>query len=92
MDLAPSPVVALNRAVALAMVDGAEAGIIELQRLAIDKTLEGNHLLPALLAEFCTRVGRTEEAVAYYSRAVALTRNRPVRRFLEGRMADISIA
>ena len=85
-----SPVVALNRAVAVAMRDGPEAGLV-----LIEAILEGGDLVDyrpahAARAELCRRLGRTGEARASYERALALVRQEPERRFLERRLAELS--
>ncbi|WKE64806.1 RNA polymerase sigma factor [Gallaecimonas kandeliae] len=87
LALQPSPVVALNRAVALAMVQGAEAGLAEVDALLED--LGGYHLAHAARADLCRRLGRCEEARAAYRQALALTRQGPERRFLERRLAAL---
>ena len=85
--LDPSPVVALNRAVAVAMRDGPEAGLPIVNSLL--KELEGYHLAHAVHADFCRRAGRKAEALASYERALALARQEPERRFLAGRIAEL---
>jgi RNA polymerase sigma-70 factor, ECF subfamily len=83
----PSPVVELNRAVAIAMVDGAERGLRVMDSLAASGTLSGYHLLPAARADLLRRLGRTAEAAAAYREALSLVTNEPERRFLAGRLA-----
>jgi RNA polymerase sigma-70 factor (ECF subfamily) len=85
----PSPVVALNRAVALAEVDGPGAGLAEVAVLARDARLAGYRYLPAVEADLLRRSGRTAEAVAAYGRAVALAENEAERAFLVGRLAEL---
>jgi len=85
-----SPVIELNRAVAVAMRDGPEAGLV-----LIDAILDRGHLLDyrlahAARAELCRRLGRTAEARASFERALALARQEPERRFLERRLAELS--
>jgi len=84
-----SPVIELNRAVAVAMRDGPEAGLV-----LIDAILDRGHLLDyrlahAARAELCRRLGRTAEARASFERALALARQEPERRFLERRLAEL---
>jgi RNA polymerase sigma-70 factor, ECF subfamily len=85
--LDPSPVVALNRAVAVAMRDGPEAGLVLVDALVGD--LEGYHLAHAARADLCRRLGRKAEAIASYEKALALSRQEPERRFLAGRIASL---
>ena len=84
--LAPSPVVALNRAVALAMVDGPATGLAEIDRLLTEGTLEDYHLVHAARADLCRRLGRVDEARAAYERALSLAKQEPERRFLQARL------
>jgi RNA polymerase sigma-70 factor, ECF subfamily len=81
----PSPVVALNGAVAIAMAEGPEHGLEVIERLA--GTLEGYHLFHAARADLLRRVGRTDEAAAAYARAFELAPEGADRRFLERRLA-----
>jgi len=85
----PSPVVNLNRAVAVAMRDGPEAGITLIDAILADGDLTNYHLAHAARADFLRRLGRTDDARAAYERALALTRQEPERRFLEGRLAGL---
>jgi RNA polymerase sigma factor (sigma-70 family) len=78
----PSPVVALNRAVPLAMVEGPEAALAEVERLRRDGRLEGYHYLPAVEADLLSRLGRTGEAASAYRQALALAANQAERVFL----------
>ncbi len=84
----PSPVVALNRAVALAMVAGPEAGLAAVEALAQDRQLAGYPYLPATRADLLRRLGRLEEAAAFYRDALALTANDTERAFLHGRVQE----
>jgi RNA polymerase sigma-70 factor (ECF subfamily) len=86
--VAPSPVVALNRAVAVAMRDGPVAGLELLDALATDERLRGYHLLPAARADLLRRLGRRAEAAAAYEEALALVGNGPERAYLERRMGE----
>jgi RNA polymerase sigma-70 factor (ECF subfamily) len=85
--LDPSPVVSLNRAVAVAMRDGAEAALPQVDSLM--KELSEYHLAHAVHADLCRRLGKTKDALASYKRAFALARLEPERRFLERRMAEL---
>ncbi len=86
----PSPVAELNRAVAVAMVDGPERGLLLLDALEGRGALSGYHLLPAARAALLRRLGRLDEAATSYRRALALVRTDPERRFLEQRLEDLS--
>ena len=83
----PSPVIALNRAVAVAMRDGPAAGLALVDALMGE--LEGYHLAHAARADLCRRLGRKAEAIAAYRKALALSRQAPERRFLERRIAEL---
>jgi RNA polymerase sigma-70 factor (ECF subfamily) len=83
----PSPVVALNRAVAVSMRDGPAAALPSVNALL--KELSGYHLAHAVHADLCRRLGKTKEAAASYRQAISLTRNEPERRFLERRLATL---
>jgi len=87
--LAPSPVVELNRAVAIAMVDGPEAGLRLLDALTGRGVLAEYHLLPAARADLLRRMDRRAEAAAAYRAALALVTNEPERRFLARRLAEV---
>jgi RNA polymerase sigma-70 factor, ECF subfamily len=86
----PSPVVELNRAVAVAMRDGPEAGLALVDELLAVGELHDYRLAHAARADFCRRLGRLEEARDAYGKALALTRQAPERRFLERRLAEVS--
>jgi RNA polymerase sigma-70 factor (ECF subfamily) len=86
VGLHPSPVVELNRAVAIAMADGPEHGLALLDNIH----LPGYHLLPAARADLLRRLGRRAEAAAAYRQALALVTNTAERRFLERRLAEVS--
>lgn len=85
--LNPSPVVALNRAVALSMVRGPEAGIEAVEGLRGSPAMRGYYLLPATLAEFHSRLGQPREAARYYEEALRQVRTEPERRFLLRKLA-----
>ena len=89
LALAPSPIVALNRAVALAMRDGPETGLAELDTLLAGGELDDYQLAHAARADFCRRLGRHAEARQAYQRAITLTAQGPARRFLERRLAAL---
>jgi RNA polymerase sigma-70 factor, ECF subfamily len=86
---APSPVVELNRAVAVAMRDGPAAGLGLIDAILARGDLDGYHLAHSARAELCRRLGRTAEARAAYERALALTKQAPERRFLERRLGEL---
>ena len=85
----PSPVVELNRAVAVAMRDGAEAGLRLIQALFARGELLDYRLAHAAHADLCRRLGRVDEARASYERALALTKQEPERRFLARQLAEL---
>ncbi|SDL40787.1 RNA polymerase sigma factor [Pseudomonas indica] len=85
----PSPVVELNRAVAVAMRDGPEAGLALVERLFARGELLDYHLAHAARADFCRRLGCNAEARESYRRALALARQEPERRFLERRLQQL---
>ena len=86
----PSPVVELNRAVAVAMRDGPAAGLALIDAILARGELADYHLAHAARADLCRRLGRIAEARASYERALALARQEPERRFLERRLAELS--
>jgi RNA polymerase sigma-70 factor (ECF subfamily) len=85
----PSPVVELNRAVAVAMRDGPLAGLGLVDALLARGGLEHYHLAYSARADLCRRLGRRDEARASYERALALTQQEPERRFLERRLREL---
>lgn len=87
--VAPSPVIDLNRAVAVAQVAGPEAGLAAVDALAADPVLAEYRFLHSTRADFLRRLGRRAEAVDAYERAMALTENRAEREFLERRIAEV---
>jgi RNA polymerase sigma-70 factor, ECF subfamily len=87
--LAPTPVVALNRAVAVAMADGPAAGLALVDELAASGSLSAYFLLPATRADLLRRLGRCEEAAASYADALLLVSTGPERRFLAKRLAEV---
>ncbi|QDU61623.1 RNA polymerase sigma factor [Planctomycetes bacterium Pan216] len=86
----PSPVVELNRAVAIAMRDGPEAGLKRIEAILARGDLTDYHLAHAARGDLCRRLGRTSEARAGYERALSLTRQEPERRFLQRRLSQLS--
>ncbi|MDD3677006.1 RNA polymerase sigma factor [Thauera propionica] len=89
LRLDPSPVVELNRAVAIAMHDGPAAGLAAVDAILARGHLADYHLAHAARADLCRRMGRTGEAMAAYQRALELVRQAPERRFLERRLAEL---
>jgi RNA polymerase sigma-70 factor (ECF subfamily) len=87
--VAPSPLVELNRAIAVAMVDGPAAGLALLDALAGDPRLAGYHLLPAARADLLRRLGRRGEAANAYRQALQLVGNEPEREFLRRRLTEL---
>ena len=90
MRAAPSPVVELNRAVAVAMRDGPMAGLALIDTILERGDLGDYALAHSARAELCRRLGKTGDARLSYERALALTRQEPQRRFLEHRLAELS--
>lgn len=88
----PSPVIELNRAVAVAMRDGPEAGLALIDAILARGELSDYHLAHSARADLCRRLGRIADAQASYQRALALARQTPERRFLERRLAELSAA
>jgi RNA polymerase sigma-70 factor (ECF subfamily) len=85
----PSPVIELNRTVALAMRDGPLAGLQQVERILARGELLEYHLAHSARGEFCRQLGRVEEARAAYEKALSLTRQAPEKRFLEKRLAEL---
>jgi RNA polymerase sigma-70 factor (ECF subfamily) len=86
----PSPIIELNRAVAVAMRDGPEAGLALVDGILARGDLVDYHLAHATRADLCRRLGRTAEARASYERALSLAEQEPERRFLARRLADLA--
>ena len=82
----PSPIIELNRAVAVAMRDGPEAGLTLVEALLQQEGLQQYHLAHAARADLCRRLGRIAEAHAAYTAALKLTTQAPERRFIEKRL------
>ena len=89
MRAEPSPVVELNRTVAVAMRDGPLAGLTLIDTILAQGDLGNYHLIHAARADLCRRLGRTVEARASYERALSLTQQEPERRFLERRLSEL---
>jgi RNA polymerase sigma-70 factor (ECF subfamily) len=89
LRLEPTPVVELNRAVAVAMRDGPAAGLALIDDLLERGELVDYHLAHAARADLCRRLGLSRDARASYERALKLTQLEPERRFLEGRLAEL---
>jgi RNA polymerase sigma factor (sigma-70 family) len=89
VQLWPSPVVALNRAVAIGFACGADAGLAAVDALAGDRQLAGYGYLPAARADFLRRLGRVDEARTAYTEALALTENAVERDFLAARLSSL---
>lgn len=85
----PSPVIELNRAVAVAKRDGALAGLTLIEGILDRGELQDYHLAHSARAEFCRQLGRVEQARLAYRRALELTRQEPERRFIEGRLSEL---
>lgn len=85
----PSPIIELNRAVALAMRDGPEAGLAQIDAILARGDLRDYHLAHAARADMCRRLGRTAEARAAYGQALKLAQQEPERRFLQRRLAAL---
>jgi RNA polymerase sigma-70 factor (ECF subfamily) len=85
----PSPVVELNRAVAVAMQDGPSAGLELIDRILARADLKNYYLAHSARADLCRRLGRTAEARVSYERALSLTQQEPERRFLERRLREL---
>jgi RNA polymerase sigma-70 factor (ECF subfamily) len=90
--LQPSPIVRLNRAVAVAMAEGPEQALRLIDSLVADGNLEDYHLLHAARADMLRRIGSTDEAAKSYLRALALVTNNSERRFLERRLREVQAA
>lgn len=89
LRIQPSPVVKLNRAVAIAMRDGPEAGLTDIDAVLKDGELADYYLAHSARADMCRRLGRTAEARASYEKALALTQQEPERHFLQERIRQL---
>jgi RNA polymerase sigma-70 factor (ECF subfamily) len=88
----PSPIVALNRAAAVAMRDGPALGLVLIDEILASGDLADYHLAHSARADLCRRLGRLDEARTSYERALRLARQAPERRFLERRLAEVTSA
>jgi predicted RNA polymerase sigma factor len=89
MQVAPSPVVELNRAVAVAMASGPAAGLQIADALRSEPAMKGYHLLPSVRGDLLQKLGRYDEARAEFEHAAALTRNARERELLRQRAAKL---
>jgi len=89
-DLLPSPIIALNRAVAIGMAAGPQSAIALIDELANSGELDGYHLLPAARADMLRRLGSNREAAESYELALGLVSNESERRFLERRLREVT--
>ncbi|HEY6463750.1 MAG TPA: RNA polymerase sigma factor, partial [Polyangiaceae bacterium] len=85
----PSPVVELNRAVAVSMAEGPAAGLALVDALRDEPSLKGYHLLPAVRADLLAKLGRQREAIAELEKAASLTRNAREQALLHDRAANL---
>lgn len=85
----PSPVIELNRAVAIAMQDGPEAGLQQIDAILARGALKDYHLAYSARAELCRKAGRTNEARTSWERALALAQQAPERRFIERKLSEL---
>jgi RNA polymerase sigma-70 factor (ECF subfamily) len=92
LQLEPSPVIELNRAVAIAMAWGPERGLQLIDALMQDGALENYHLAHAARADLCRRLGRNGEATQAYERALALANQEAEERYLRGRLEEVASA
>jgi len=90
--LQPSPIVSLNRAVALAMVQGPQVALPIVNALATESDLDSYHLLHATRADLLRRLGLREEAAMSYERALAVVTNDSERRFLQRRLREVQLS
>ena len=90
LGIDPSPVIELNRAVAVAMKDGPESGLALVDAILARGDLGDYHLAHAARADLCRRLGRKADATSSYRRALALARQEPERRFLERRLGEVA--
>ena len=88
-QVAPSPIVELNRAVALAMRDGPLAGLVLVEAILAQGDLVDYHLAHAARADLCRRLGKNADARDSYRRALELSRQEPERRFIERRLNEL---
>ncbi|MCC6944898.1 MAG: hypothetical protein IT335_10010 [Thermomicrobiales bacterium] len=91
MVATPTPIIELNRAVAVAMLEGPEAGLAIIEAILARGDLTEYHLAHSACADMYRRLGKAAEARAAYTRALALTHLEPERRFLEGRLQELAV-
>jgi RNA polymerase sigma-70 factor (ECF subfamily) len=89
LRIEPSPIIALNQAVAVAMRDGPEAGLGLIDDILASGDLDDYHLAHAARADLCRRLGKMAEAREAYERALALAKQEPERRFLQKRIDEL---
>ena len=89
LQIQPSPVVQLNRAVAIAMCEGPEAGLMQINAVLEHGGLANYYLAHSARADMYRRLGRTAEARDAYEKALALTQQEPERQFLKGRIDEL---
>lgn len=89
MTIEPSPIVELNRAVAIAMRDGPAAGLSLIDTILARGELSDYYLIHAARADLCRRLGKTADSISAYERALTLARQAPERRFLERRLSEL---
>jgi RNA polymerase sigma-70 factor (ECF subfamily) len=92
LQIQPSPVVRLNRAVAIAMRDGPQAGLAQIDAVLAQGELANYYLAHSARADMCRRLGRTTEARSSYEKALALTQQEPERQFLQERIRQLDFA
>jgi predicted RNA polymerase sigma factor len=92
LEVTPSPIVALNRAVAVSMARGPAEGLALVDALAGDRALAGYHLLPSVRGDLLAKLGRAREARAELERAAAMTRNEREKALLLARAAAVNDA
>ena len=90
LEAMPSPVVALNRAVAIGMAEGPAAGLSAVDEIAGDGAFARYHLMPSVRGDLLEKLGRREEARAEFERAAAMTRNDVERAWLERRAREMA--
>jgi len=87
----PSPVIELNRAAAIAMRDGPEEGLARIDSILARGDLTEYHLAHAARGDLCRRLGRVEDAIGAYSRALELASQEPERRFIARRLEELRL-
>jgi RNA polymerase sigma-70 factor (ECF subfamily) len=85
----PSPIIELNRAIAIAMYQGPEAGLRQIDAILERGDLTGYHLAHSARAELCRKTGRTKEARASWERALILAQQGPERRFIQRKLGEL---